>query len=138
MFRHPLTRSLIPAAVLAVVVLSVFSKLQNYGPESAVRRFHEALLNRNEAEIEEVLYQPWSRADVDLIVSTIYPLLADGARIRLRDVERTPTAVRVTVYYYPPGHMAGSYDWIAEKTPTGWKVDADSTTRLWVPPIFKQ
>lgn len=128
---------MLPAAVLAIVVLTVFDKLQNYGPESAVRRFHEALITRNEPELEDVLYDPGSTDALNDIIARIYPLLADGAPIHLSDIDRKPSTVLVLVAYYPPDAQAASYDWVATKTPSGWKVNAAATTRLWAP-IFGQ
>src|SRR5687767_10393182 len=39
------------SALLAVLTIAVFFVLQNYGPESAVRRFHDALLRRDGREL---------------------------------------------------------------------------------------
>ena len=131
MLRRLPARSLIPALVLAALVLAVFSQLQNYGPESAVRRFHEALLTNNESEVEDVLFQPADPVAVANIANRIYPWFLQGAHIRLRDLQRNPTTVFVSVVYHTPDNKAGYYVWVTEKTPTGWKVDASATWRLW-------
>lgn len=131
MLRGLQARSLVPAIVLAALVLAVFSQLQNYGPQSAVRRFHEALLTNNDKELEEVLYQPTDPLAVARIVSRFYPLIhEEGAHIRLRDVQRSPSVVYVSVSYHTPNH-AGYAVWVTTKTPSGWKVDAAGTWSLW-------
>lgn len=120
-------KALLPAVTLAALVLFVFATLQNYGPESAVRRFHEAVLTRNVEELNEVVYVPFQRQDLDALVLSLQKLFAAGARIRLRDVERSPYMVHVSVLYHTPSGASGSGIWVARKTPAGWKVDVGST-----------
>src|SRR4051812_38516877 len=91
--RMKLSRSIqafIPAVVLAALVLFVFSTLQNYGPESAVRRFHEGILRRDVGEIDEVTMPTNSHkeeGEVNAMAHLIYERLSNGYRIRLQDMQ---------------------------------------------------
>ncbi len=50
--------SLLSAGVLAVLVLAVFFRLQNSGPQSVVRRYLEALTTPNMAELADCIVEP--------------------------------------------------------------------------------
>ena len=119
--------SIIPAALLAALVIFVFFTLQNYGPESAVRRFHEGVLDQNYSEIDEDVLQPVDPNKVGDLENFVVSKLAAGARIRLQDVERTPTSVSVRVIYHAPDALPTWALWSAQKTQDGWKVDVVRT-----------
>lgn len=124
-------KGLAPALALGLLVLFVFATLQNYGPESAVRRFHEAVLTGDFKRLEETVYQPSRGPYASDIVGELGPILASGARIRLRDVDRRPSQVFVSVVYYLPDGRQGSFIWVTQKTQNGWKVDTQETWRYW-------
>ena len=125
----------LPAAVLAGLVLYVFASLQYYGPESAVRRFHEAILRGDGSEFEEVTLRPTSfQQDTEMVLMqrSISSVLNLGYRVRLQELQREPGKVTVTVYYYTPDGMpAANRPYVAVKTSTGWKVDVHQTWGLW-------
>lgn len=133
----PSIQALIPAGVLAALVLFVFSTLQNYGPESAVRRFHEGIIRQDAEEITEVTLSPeedknQKLEEIQFIEGQIYSKLSQGYRIRLQDLKRNPKEVYVTVLYYAPGGgPSGNAPYAAVKTPFGWKVDVHKTLVTW-------
>jgi hypothetical protein len=130
MSSSPFLKAIIPAGVLAALVLFVFATLQNYGPESAVRRFHEAVLERNQTEVDDVILHPANAGEVSKIEKVIWDALSQGAHIRLHDLSRTPTKVTVTVIYHA-GDQSGYQVWATQKTSNGWKVDIHRTWQLW-------
>jgi hypothetical protein len=128
-------QAFIPAVVLTALVLFVFSTLQNYGPESAVRRFHEGILRRDMREINEVTMPANSHqeeGEVNAMARLIYGRLNQSRRIRLQDMQRSPKAIIVTVLYYTPdGAPLGNAPYVAVKTQLGWRVDVHRTWQLW-------
>lgn len=128
-------KAIIPAAVLAALVLLVFYRLQFYGPESAVRQFHEAIANSNPGKLVDVTIAPASKRQLDEIswmYSQLEPRLSNGYVIRLREVDREQNEVDVTVYYYyPDGTPFGNATFVTSRTVSGWKVNVHKTLRLW-------
>src|SRR2546423_11378130 len=119
-------KAVVSALVLAGLVLFVFGTLQNYGPESAVRRLHEAVLTRNQTEVDDVILQPSNPEEIARIEQVIWDALSQGAHIRLFDLSRSPTKVMVKVIYHA-GDRAGYQVWATQKTKDGWKVDIHRT-----------
>ena len=128
-------QAFIPAAFLAALVLFVFSTLQNYGPESAVRRFHEGILRMDRAEIDEVTVAAHSEAEAEEkahVEGLIYDILNENRNVRLRDLQRSPKQVDVTVLYFSGnGTALGNAPYVTVKEVTGWKVDVHKTLVLW-------
>jgi hypothetical protein len=100
-----------------------------------VRRFHEGILRQDATELDEVTVGATNRQQVQeiaLMERLIFSRLSQGYRIRLQDVERAPSRVDVTVFYYAPdGTASGNVRYAAVKTPLGWKVDVHKTWQLW-------
>ena len=112
--------SLVAAVVLAAVTLSVFGVFQNYGPESAVRRFHHAVAIKDDAEIGQVSTQPAdSSAVMDLKRFVTRALANGGSGYRILTSERTDTQVVMLARYegLPP------IVWVVVKTRDRWRVD---------------
>lgn len=118
------------AGVLAVVVLFVFFILQDYGPESAVRRFHEAAARGDLRTIQELTKRGSSdEATIRLASQLRFILISQGARYRLMRMDRRPGEVGAEVaYVYPGGQVAGLY-WIVRKGPgeRSWRIDVERT-----------
>ncbi len=135
MKMSPLVKSLIPAALLSVLVLYVFRTLQYYGPESAVWKFHQAIDLQDPAMLKDSIVAPASARD-DQELETVYRnvnmLISQGATIRLLDKDREPSQVTVSVYYFAPNHaMFGNAPFVAVRDRTGWKVDIHKTIKAW-------
>jgi len=132
MLTRATAKALIPAAILTALVLFVFSTLQNFGPESAVRKFHEAASNLNETEISESIVQPSNPREVSFLVNQFIRALPPDSTFSLRDLasNRTAKSVTVTVIYRSNGRSI-SADWVAVKSPYGWRVDTHKTLVRW-------
>src|SRR5688572_14875696 len=82
------TSSLIAAIVLALLTGGVFWVLQDYGPESALRKFHRSAINREWRELEGVVMPGSYRQNVELLASMVDTYARLGARYRLNSVKR--------------------------------------------------
>ena len=106
--------------VLAGVTLAVFATFQNYGPESAVRRFHHAIANHDRAELEQVVEGGADSSAVRELGSAVSgALAASGANYQIVTSERTPTQVVMLARYR--GH--DSIVWIVTKARDRWRID---------------
>ncbi|HLO98887.1 MAG TPA: hypothetical protein VK171_09865 [Fimbriimonas sp.] len=141
--------SLLPAALLALIVIFTFGSLQNYGPESTVRRFHTSLTNIQKSQlenrgipanewarlrsslVEDVGATPGSGTDqyAKLLVERVYDQYRIGATYSLARMDRHPREVRIAVVYAPPGMPQSTIVWVVTK-PSGsreWKINARKT-----------
>jgi hypothetical protein len=84
-----LGRVLVPL-VLCVVTLGVFARLQDFGPEGAVRAFHQALAVGDLRRIDELTLEgarePWA----SWYVQTVGPLVRESDFVRVELQERVP------------------------------------------------
>jgi hypothetical protein len=118
--RYRRVPGLASAATLAVVTLTVFATFQNYGPESAVRRFHHGVQSGDEAEIAQVVATaPDTSAVKDLRKFVTAVLSAGGPSYRIVKSDRTTTQVDMLAIYdgRPP------IVWVVIKVRDGWKID---------------
>lgn len=126
---------ILPAFAMAVLVLFVFSTMQYYGPDSAVLRFHEAINNDDPEELDQSIYKPVPAEVVEGVRAQVAPLLHAGAHIQIRDRERVPGVVYVSVRYIIPNEYPATAVYVARSTPNGWKVDVLQTLRQYRNPI---
>lgn len=141
--------SLLPATLLALIVMFTFGSLQNYGPESTLRRFHTSLLNIQRAQVagQGIPANEWARLRSSLVedigarpgtgtdeystmlVARVYDQYRIGATYSLARMDRHPREVRIAVVYAPPGLPQSTIVWVVTK-PTGsreWKISARKT-----------
>jgi hypothetical protein len=150
MTMRPFFRALIPAGILAALVLFVFSTLQYYGPESAVRRFHEGIRWRDDELIAEVTVPPRSpreRGEIAFMKQLTYVRLSRGNRFRLRNrqrepkrqivaqdgkVQNKPETVYLTADYSTPNRSVfANVQFVVERDPMGWRINVHETLALW-------
>lgn len=120
------TQAVLASALLSLLTLGVFFLLQDYGPESAVRRFHQAALADNDRELQRVTDQSIRSSSVKQLREFVSGLLTSGAKIQIGRVERSPSQVLAEFRYY---RRDGVYIliWYVKKTKSGWAVDAERT-----------
>lgn len=128
----------IAAGTLSALVLGVFAVLRDYGPDSALRRFHQAAVSGDEQTLQRVCKQPVSSNAVGYLRAKLKSLDARGARIRMGAVHSETrvdtvgsTATKVPsviteVRYYTPGRIETIY-WVIDHEPSGWLVNAYET-----------
>jgi len=143
--------SLLPAILLGTLVLFIYSTLQNYGPQSTIRKFHSAVHNINQAVVNG---SKIPKADWEVLRSTveedigeldnghfmpnpdvlnIFKSVADqfqqGRAYSLGPMDRRLREVRIAVIYIKDKLPPISMVWVVEK-PTGgreWKISAHKT-----------
>lgn len=147
--------SLLPAIIMAGLVVFTFSTLQNYGPESALRKFHASLHNiftslNNRKGISEndwaVLrstlspdigpliknpqganVQPIDPSD-NQVVSLVLNQFRANSTYSLARMDRYPQEVRIAVIYSPPNQPPTCIVWVVDKvSEREWRVDAQKT-----------
>lgn len=117
---------LLAAVVLAALTLTVFWMLRDYGPESAIRRYHAAVMARDPGKLQQSALQDIDSDANRILVASVNELLTSGARFRVLDVERTPTEVRAIVEYVFPTRRIPML-WVVAKRQGLWRVDANQT-----------
>lgn len=123
--------AVVVAAVLAFGVLGLFLRLQEYGPESALRKFHQAIERRSLGDLQRVTREDVRSPEVQSLVARVgYYMAVGGNRFRILRTDRTPNEVRAAVAYPLPGGPSPFVVWIVRRDGRTWKVDADATSRV--------
>ncbi len=148
--RRSRALSYLSAGLLAAVTLFVFFVLQNYGPESAVRRFHAAVSRVKVSpdgrydmpysaaeELQRVTMQRIGTASVGYLVRFTSERFAAGGTFQIVRVERgteNSNQMLAAVVYRIPGYLPDAAIWVVEQPRDGegmrssdWKVNADGT-----------
>ena len=119
---------LVAALLLALLTVAVFWVLQDYGPESALRKFHRAAVNHNRRELLETVAPNSYRQNVEALAYTVDSYARSGARYQLKNVERENKRVWAEVaYLFPNRPIEFHIFWEVEKVPGGWKVNVNDT-----------
>jgi len=123
--------NLLAASVLVALTVAVFAASRNTGPESSIRRFHLALLNRREADFYTVVLPPKTPPGATVAAETEF-LLRRGARVRLGAIEKRPPRATVEVaYIFDNGVYARRFALVRQRGT--WMLDLDETARLMSP-----
>lgn len=127
---HSRKAAVFSSAVLAVSTLGIFFGLQNYGPESVVRRFHRAATNGDLQTIRTITNEPTQNFAVVQLVQEIQSLASQGYAYEFQRVQNVPR-LRVTVVYVTyrpprPGPVL-TRPWIVGKRDQLWRVEAEAT-----------
>ncbi len=128
MHGKPLRASAALSAVaLTLLTLFVFWVLQDYGPESAIRRFHDAVLNGDTHVLAQVTQEDIRDPRVAHLAQAVTWLDQQGARSVILGMHREPKLVAAEVQYTLPDGGEGRTWWIVVKIQRTWKVDASQT-----------
>ncbi len=128
----------ITAGTLAAVVVTVFAALRDYGPDSALRRFHQAATGGDDGALQRVSKQRLDEDAMRYLRERLRRLDQAGARIAMGVVHaetridtidgqivKVPSVV-TEVRYYVPGRVESIY-WVIDHEPSGWLVNAYET-----------
>jgi hypothetical protein len=143
--------SVVVALVLSLVVGTIFFVLQNYGPESTIRKFHSAIqrglsvagagnqsLTKSLRDIQREVIEPLGLvngsqgdpAGVSILRFAVNQM-QNGGKLQILRMDRYPREVRAVVAYYYPNRPPQEMIWVVEK-PTGrraWLINATKTLR---------
>jgi hypothetical protein len=117
----------VPAILLAAITLAVFWILQDYGPESAIRRFHQAAITGDRDTLQGVSLHRIESPAVQELENDVRTLLRGGGAYRILRMDRGPRRVSAEVVYGRPGSpVVIPMIWFVDK-PEGhrsWRVNA--------------
>ena len=123
------TSSAVTAAALMLLTLAVFSVLQDYGPESAIRRFRDAVRRMDGRALAAVTEEPLDDPRVTHLVQAVKALDESGASYQILRMDREPRRVAAEVLYTLPDGRQGQTWWIVVKSRRAWRVEARETGR---------
>ena len=118
---------LVTASILAVLTLGAFYILQEYGPVSAVRRFHMALARGDKASEQQVIDEPVKDESVQYLEKIVGGLIGQGVQPQLARMDSQGDQDDVAVVYHLPDGGTLAIIWIVERKKSIWKIDAHST-----------
>ena len=144
--------SLLPAVILGSLVIFTYSTLQNYGPQSTLRKFHNAIHNIVQSQsnnkgipksdwrdlgstLEEPIGTPNdpndpSNPEAMIVFSRVYDQFQMGSTYSLGPMDRRiPREVRIAMVYQRGNQPQAPMVWVIEKPNGGreWKINAHKT-----------
>lgn len=118
------------AAILAALTIAVFFALQNYGPESAVRRLHEAFLRKDRAAFAQLLDEPLDDPSVSGVILTLERIAPYADSYRLESMERKVNAARLGVVYLRRSRIIAAAPWWVDRVGSRvWRINATKTVK---------
>lgn len=128
--RPKLSRSAILAAtIVAIGIFGLFLRLQEYGPESALRKFHQAIQRGSWSDLQRVTVEDVRSGLVRRAVQRAGALMAIGGNRspRILRTDRLPNQVRLVVAYASPGRQPTYLVWVVDRKGQTWKVNTEAT-----------
>ncbi len=119
--------SFLAAAILAAITLVTFAVFQDYGPQSAIRRFHRAVLRKDGAEANQLLAGGLNSPEGQALVNFVDEIARSSNSYEIVGMRRDRGAVVASVEYHMPNGMAASRVWYVRKQGGEWKIDAFNT-----------
>ena len=147
--------SLLPAVILGSLVLFTYSTLQNYGPESTLRKFHSAVHNIYQTQLNSkgkgntVSKSDWSVLQSTLeedigsldnanepanpqaiaLIDSVIAQFQMGKAYSLARMDRRPREVHIVVQYIKDPVPTIQTVWVIDKPLGGraWKISARKT-----------
>lgn len=130
--RSPVSNSVIASIALSVLTLSVFALSRDRGPESTVRRFHQALMDGDPIGLLRTM-SDGDRESGRYLRTQVSQTLARGVQIQLGRVTTEGRLSYVDVLYVSPGNQTvGAYRFVVKNSDDRWLIDSGATIRLQV------
>ncbi len=127
---HFVSQSVFSAIALSALTLSVFALSANRGPETTVRRFHQAILEGDSAEVLNLMVDGELETGRFLRLQ-ISDALARGVQIQLGRVTTEGRLSYVDVVYVHSGNrIVGAIRLVVRKPENRWIIDAGSSLKL--------
>jgi hypothetical protein len=127
----------VAAALLASLTIRVFSELQDYGPESAIRRFFGAL-GSPQALQDEITKGDLGDAELAMFADLLF-WQTHGVTAQMGHVKVTGNEARVVVSFSFPNGTIWHSVWVVEGGGRKWLVNANKTATIFRdnrPPYF--
>ena len=129
--------SYVAAALLTAITLATFAVFKDYGPESAVRRFHRAVARIDVAELERVSLQGVDSQATQLLANRLREFGSEGATFEIVGIRRFPNGryAAAAVEYHLANGMTDGAVWFVYRKASQWQVDTQKTNAAWANPM---
>ncbi|MBX3112839.1 MAG: hypothetical protein KF857_12640 [Fimbriimonadaceae bacterium] len=128
-------RSIGVAAGLALLTLATFASAAGRGPESAIKKFHEAVKENDVAALAQVTLQPPDDPDVQRLAGVVRQLLSIEPHVELGKVQSIRTDAVVDVTYNRGRFGRQTVRFVLSQKKQVWQVDARETLDLYRRPF---
>jgi hypothetical protein len=120
--------SYMAAATLAVVTLFTFFVFRDFGPQSAIRRFHADVARQDWKDFEAVSLQSFNdRSSVEMR-GIVMDMVRQNASYEIVSVKRSRgDDLAVVEYRLPNGAMPFPLIWHVKLSQGEWKIDCEAT-----------
>lgn len=122
--------SIVAAAALAAITLFTFYVFRDFGPQSAIRRFHMAVAKLDTVEINRLTTEPIAQSPpTQSVVGFVRRLAVSNASFEIVSLKPNHKQVRAGVQYrFPDGSGVGLV-WYVRQDQNEWKIDCRATER---------
>ena len=118
------------AILLSVLTLAVFALSRDNGPESTVRRFHQAVASGDMIAVHKEMSDA-SRESGKALRQSVRNALAQGASVQLGKVYIDGRLAYVDVMYVMNGNqVVAILRYVVKKSDLRWQIDAGETNAL--------
>lgn len=120
---------LFAAALLASLTIRVFFELQDYGPESAIRRFLGAV--RRPDEMQAMYGKTWLPTEPELeMIRVLAYWQSHGVSAQVGRLERVDDEIRAAVIFSFPNGTNWGFAWVVQRKGIDWRVDVNKTATI--------
>ena len=117
------------AILLSLVTLFVFGTLRNYGPDSTVRKFHEAAIADDSQAAANLATPNFDSASTQELWSFLKGLMANGStEYEIAQNQRQANKSAIVVRYRSPYGDQRSLIWVVIRQQGRWVIDTKETT----------
>ena len=117
--------------LLAALTLTVFAKLQDFGPESTLRRFHQAAIRGDVPTIDATTAEGANSPFVQALAQGIRSYAETGAPIQPLGMMRGPGEAICEVAYADRQSGMSVHLWVLKLRGRTWKINAEATYLGW-------
>ena len=128
-------RSIAVALALSVLTLATFAAAAGRGPESAVKKFHEAIKENDAADLARVLAQPEDNADSVQLAGLVSQLLSVDPHVELGKVQSAGQTASIDVIYNRGRYGRQAVRFVIVQKSSHWVIDAQKTLDLYRRPF---
>lgn len=123
---------ILACVLLTALTLTVFGRLQYYGPESTLRRFHDAAVHGDVATINATTEEGADSKVVQELAERIQTFAERGAQVQPLELVRSPVDAKCEVVYADPVSGVVHIVWVLELQDRTWKINAQKTKYYWL------
>jgi len=128
-------RSIGVAAGLAMLTLATFAAAAGRGPESAIKKFHEAIKENDVNGLAQVSVQAPNDPDLQQLAGVVRQLLSIEPHVELGKVQSIRTNAVVDVTYNRGRFGRQTVRFVLTQKRSQWQVDAKETLDLYRRPF---